>query len=85
MLLHRLQCLPCLPWQLVGLLFASVAAAAISPSNTSTVSSQFSFSGFLPLQHTDNGNAQIASLVPLTREATQRTVRLESGAVCAFI
>jgi hypothetical protein len=59
---------------LACLLFATVAAAAnISPSNSSTAGGQFQ--GTLPLTHADGNQAQIADLVPLTREAAQRTVR----------
>lgn len=61
-----------LPWQLTCLLFASVAAAVITPSNSSTAGGRFQ--GTLPLKHQGDG-AQIAQLVPLTRVAAQRTVR----------
>ncbi|KAI8937084.1 hypothetical protein NX059_006300 [Plenodomus lindquistii] len=58
-----------LHWPLV---FAAAASAAISPSNTST--NDISFSGTLPLQHAEGDSSQIAQLIPLTREATSRTV-----------
>ena len=64
--------LPRLPWQLTCLLFASVATATITPSNSSTGGGG-RFQGTLPLKH-DGEAQQIAELVPLTREAAQRTV-----------
>jgi hypothetical protein len=70
MLLSHLQRLP---WPLACLLFATVAAATITPSNTSTAGGRFQ--GTLPLKHADQDQAQLAELVPLTREAAQRTVR----------
>lgn len=70
MLLGRLQRLP---WQLTCLLFASVATATITASNTSTAGGRFQ--GTLPLKHAEGDQAQIAELVPLTREAAQRSVR----------
>jgi hypothetical protein len=56
------------------LLFATIATAAISPSNSSTVGGG-QFPGTLPLQHADGDQAQIASLVALTKQADQATVR----------
>ncbi|KAH7078038.1 hypothetical protein BKA63DRAFT_277513 [Paraphoma chrysanthemicola] len=61
-----------LPWSLACLLLATVATAAITPSNSSTAGGRFQ--GTLPLQHADASQGQIAELVPLTREAAQRTV-----------
>lgn len=70
MLLSRPLSVPC---ALALALVAAVASASITPSNTSTVSSR-SFSGTLPLQHALGDGDQIAELVPLTREATQRSI-----------
>jgi hypothetical protein len=61
-----------LPWPLTCLLLATVATASISPSNSSTAGARFQ--GTLPLRRADADQAQIAELVPLTREAAQRTV-----------
>ncbi|CAO2647711.1 Nn.00g086330.m01.CDS01 [Neocucurbitaria sp. VM-36] len=69
MLLGRLQRLP---WPLACLLFASVATATITSSNTSTAGGRFQ--GTLPLKHAEGDESQIAELVPLTREAAQRTI-----------
>ncbi|KAF1842528.1 uncharacterized protein K460DRAFT_346486 [Cucurbitaria berberidis CBS 394.84] len=63
MRLHRLQ---------TCLLFASVATATITSSNTSTAGPRFQ--GTIPLKHAEGDKAQIAQLVPLTREAAQRTI-----------
>jgi hypothetical protein len=56
------------------LLFATIATAAISPSNSSTVGGG-QFPGMLPLQQADGNQAQIANLVALTKQADQATVR----------
>ncbi|KAF1947986.1 hypothetical protein EJ02DRAFT_461500 [Clathrospora elynae] len=56
-----------LPWQLICLLFASVATATITPSNTSTIGPEPQFQGTLPLKSADG--AQISQLIPLTRQA----------------
>ncbi|KAJ4382244.1 hypothetical protein N0V86_002577 [Didymella sp. IMI 355093] len=57
---------------LSALALAAVAAASITPSNTSTVSSRF-FQGTLPLQGPQNGE-QMAELVPLTRQGAQQSI-----------
>jgi hypothetical protein len=64
---------PRLLQQLACVLFATVASATISPSNSSTAGGQFQ--GTLPLKHADGNQAKIADLVPLTRQAVQQTVR----------
>jgi hypothetical protein len=73
MLLSRLQCLQCLPSQLVCLLFATAATATITQSNSSTAFG--GFQGTLALRRDIAGQTQIAELVPLTLEATKITVR----------
>ncbi|KAF2032307.1 hypothetical protein EK21DRAFT_60911 [Setomelanomma holmii] len=60
------------PWPLTCLLLASVSTATIAPSNSTTAVGNFQ--GTVPLRHTDGDQAQIADLVPLTREAAQRTI-----------
>ncbi|KAF2852383.1 hypothetical protein T440DRAFT_553774 [Plenodomus tracheiphilus IPT5] len=59
-------------WQWACLLFAAAGSASISPSNTSTANNRFS--GTLPLQHAEGDSTQIAQLIPLTREASTRTI-----------
>lgn len=71
MLLSQLQRLP---WQLMCLLFATVATATISPSNSSTAIGQFQ--GTLPLQEGVGSMANVADLVPITKAAATQTVRL---------
>ncbi|KAF2993404.1 hypothetical protein E8E13_001712 [Curvularia kusanoi] len=52
---------------------AAAVSATITQSNTTTVNTRY-FSGTLPLQAPGSPPAQIAQLIPLTREGTQRTI-----------
>jgi hypothetical protein len=66
-----------LPWQLTCLLFATVATALITSSNT--VDNTW-FAGTLPLKRVETDRqAQIAELVPLTRGAASKTVGPPAG------
>ena len=65
MLLARLQRLP---WQLICLWFASVATAAISPSNTTTARPGF-IDGTSDMDHAEGDGGKIADLIPLTEQA----------------
>jgi hypothetical protein len=69
-----LPCLQRLPWQLICLLFASVAAATISPSNTTTARPGF-INGTSDMDHAANDGGKIADLIPLTKQAAS-AVRL---------
>jgi hypothetical protein len=60
--------LACLQRQLTCLLFASVATAAISPSNTSTARPGF-IDGTSSMDHPEGDGGKIADLIPLTKQA----------------
>ena len=61
--------MPMLP---MAALLAATASAAMTPSNTTT--SQRYFPGTLPLQDAVDGGTTLARVVPLTSEATQRSI-----------
>ena len=76
MLLARLHQLP---WQLIGLLLATPASAAISASNTSTLRPDLG-RNTLPLAHADANGRKIADVIPLTQEAVNSVRRDHSVA-----
>ena len=79
------SCLQRLPWQLTCLLFATVATAAttFTPSNATADDSWFQ--GTLALKHVEtDSQAQIAQLVPLTRQATRQTVGSPADVICCY-
>ncbi|CAN9112645.1 unnamed protein product [Alternaria alternata] len=62
---------PCrLPWQLACVLFATVSAATISSTNTSTARPNL-YDGTLPLADAQGDGNTIAELIPLTQEAAK--------------
>jgi hypothetical protein len=60
--------------QLTCLLFASVATASISPSDSSTARPGF-IDGTSAMDHAESNGGKIADLLPLTKQATS-AVRL---------
>lgn len=64
-----------LPWQLTCLLFATVATATITPSNTSTVRPDV-IEDTLPLAHAEDDGGKIADVIALTEEAANSVCRI---------
>jgi hypothetical protein len=72
--LHRL------PWQLTCVLFATVSAATISSTNTSTARPNL-YDSTLPLADAQGDGTTIAEVIPLTKEAAKsvrQTLRVAS-------
>ena len=71
LLVEMLLVPPCrLPWQLACVLFATVSAATISSTNTSTARPNL-YDGTLPLADAQGDGNTIAELIPLTQEAAK--------------